>query len=89
VSSAPIRAPKSRSSHRSSRLEVVVGSGEHGVDAVTVAPFEIIAAHPVLGLDVPNDRPTAARRRISRRIGAVTRNPLGKAALRGGAGHRT
>src|SRR5262249_29139942 len=38
------------------QTEVVAGSGEHGVDAVAVAPFEVIAAHPVLGLDVPNDR---------------------------------
>ena len=38
------------------QTEVVAGSGEHGVDPVAVAPFEVIAAHPVLGLDVPNDR---------------------------------
>jgi hypothetical protein len=36
----------------------------------------MIAAHPVLGLDMPNDRldrSTTARRRISRRINAVPR----------------
>ena len=54
------------------QTEVVAGSGEHGVDAVAVAPFEVIAAHPVLGLDVTNDRLDRTRRRISRRIGAVT-----------------
>src|SRR5215469_3970106 len=36
--------------------EVVAGRGEHGVDVVAVAAFEVIAPHPVLGLDVPNDR---------------------------------
>src|SRR5215471_21243377 len=38
------------------QAEVVAGSGEYGVDAVAVAAFEIIAPHPMLGLDVPNDR---------------------------------
>ena len=38
------------------QAEVVAGSGEHGIDAVAVAAFEVIATHPVLGLDVPNDR---------------------------------
>jgi hypothetical protein len=38
------------------QIEVVALGGEHGIDAVAVAAFEIIAAHPVLGLDVPNDR---------------------------------
>jgi hypothetical protein len=38
------------------QTEVVAGRGEHGVDPIAVAPFEIIAPHPVLGLDVPNDR---------------------------------
>jgi hypothetical protein len=32
--------------------EVVAGSGEHGVHAVAVAAFEVIATLPVLGLDV-------------------------------------
>ena len=32
------------------------GGGEHGIDEVAAAPFEVVAAHPVLGLDVPNDR---------------------------------
>ena len=36
--------------------EVVAGSGEHGVAAVAVSSFEMIAAHPVLSLDVPDDR---------------------------------
>jgi hypothetical protein len=31
------------------------GSGEHGIAAVAVAPFEIIANHPMLGLHVPHD----------------------------------
>ena len=38
------------------QAEVVAGSGEHGVDAVAVASCEVIAAHPMFGLDVPNDR---------------------------------
>ena len=46
ASSIRIKARKSRSS----------GSGEHSIDAVTVASFEVIATHPMLGLDVPNDR---------------------------------
>jgi hypothetical protein len=53
--------------------EVVTGSGEHGVDPVAVASFEVIAAQPLLGLDVPNDRLDRGAARISRRIGAVTR----------------
>jgi hypothetical protein len=36
--------------------EVVTGGGEHRVDAVAVTAFEVISAHPVLGLDMPNDR---------------------------------
>src|SRR5262249_8205984 len=32
------------------------GGGQHRTDAIAVAPFEIIAAHTVLGLDVANDR---------------------------------
>jgi hypothetical protein len=36
--------------------EVVTGGGQHGIDAVAVAPFEIIAAHAVLSLDVAEDR---------------------------------
>jgi hypothetical protein len=36
--------------------EVVAGSGKHGVAAVAAMSFEVIAAHPVLGLDIPNDR---------------------------------
>lgn len=35
--------------------EVVAGGGEHGVSAVAVAAFEIIAIHAVLGLDVADD----------------------------------
>src|SRR6516225_3714728 len=38
------------------QTEVVAGGGEHGIDAVAAAAFEVIASHPVLGLDVPNDR---------------------------------
>src|SRR5215831_21091345 len=38
------------------QAEVVAGNGEHGVDAVAVAAFEVIATYPALGLDVPNDR---------------------------------
>ena len=38
------------------QAEVVAGRGEHGIDPVAVAAFEVIAAHPGLGLDVPNDR---------------------------------
>jgi hypothetical protein len=32
------------------QTEVVAGRGEHGIDAVAVAAFEVIAAHPVLAL---------------------------------------
>src|SRR6202040_1346629 len=35
--------------------EVVAGCGEHGIDAIAVAPFEIIAAHTVLGLGMADD----------------------------------
>jgi hypothetical protein len=45
ASSIRIKARKSRSS----------GSGEHSIDAVTVASFEVIAIHPMLGLRVAND----------------------------------
>src|SRR5262249_21433977 len=38
------------------QTEVVASRGEHGVDAVAVAAFEVVAAHPVLGLEVANDR---------------------------------
>jgi hypothetical protein len=38
------------------QTEVVAGGGEHGIDAVDVASFEVIAAHPALDLDVPDDR---------------------------------
>jgi len=40
----------------SAGAEVVTGSGDHGVDAGAVATFEVTAAHPVFGLDVPNDQ---------------------------------
>jgi hypothetical protein len=69
ASSISIKARKSRSR----QAEVVAGGGEHGADAVAVAAFEVIAADPVLGLDVPMTGSTATWRRISRRIGAVTR----------------
>jgi hypothetical protein len=42
------------------------GDGEHGVDAVAISAFEIIATHPITGS-------TAARRRISRRMALATR----------------
>ena len=38
------------------QTEVIAGSGEHGIDAVAVAVLEIIAPHPVLGLDMAYDR---------------------------------
>jgi hypothetical protein len=38
------------------QAEIVAGRGEHGIDAVAVAACEVIAAHPVFGLHVPNDR---------------------------------
>src|SRR4029077_20209533 len=38
------------------QTEVVASRGEHGVDAVAVAAFEVVAAHPVLGLEVAHDR---------------------------------
>ena len=33
--------------------EIVAGGGEHGVDAVAVARFEVIAVHAVLGVKWP------------------------------------
>src|SRR5947208_3029307 len=35
--------------------EVVAGGGEHGIDAIAVAPLQIIAAHTVLGLGMTDD----------------------------------
>ena len=55
VSSICIKARKSRSSQRRSRLRLA-GSGEHGIASVAVASFEVIASHPVFGLHMPNDR---------------------------------
>jgi hypothetical protein len=49
------------------QAEVVAGGGEHGVDAVAVAALEVIAAHAVLGLDVPNDRLDCGARRFLQR----------------------
>src|SRR5262245_13615943 len=37
------------------QAEVVASGGEHGVVAVTVAALEVVAAHPVILLDVPDD----------------------------------
>jgi len=37
-------------------VEVEPGCGEDGVAAVAVLPLEVIAVHPVLGLDVTDDR---------------------------------
>src|SRR6266545_6799284 len=37
------------------QAEVVAGGCEHGIDAVAVATLEVIAAHPVIILDVPDD----------------------------------
>ena len=51
-----MRASKSLSSTAQEQTEVVAGGSEHSVAAITVASFEVIAAHPVLGLEVPNDR---------------------------------
>ena len=36
--------------------KVVAGGGEHGIDAVAVTTFQIIAAHTVLGFGVTDDR---------------------------------
>src|SRR5438552_1331789 len=36
--------------------KVVAGGGEHSIDAVAVAPLQIIAAHAVLGLGMADDR---------------------------------
>src|SRR5947207_4669028 len=36
--------------------KVVADGGEHSIDAVAVAPLEIIAAHAVLGLGMADDR---------------------------------
>ena len=38
------------------KAEVESGGGEDGVDAIAVLAREIVAAHPVLGLDVTDDR---------------------------------
>ena len=51
-----MRAHKSPRQPAQEEAEVVAGGGEHGIDAIAVAPFEIIAAHAVLGLDVADDR---------------------------------
>ena len=37
--------------------EIVAGGGKHGVAAVAVASFEIIAIHAVLGFEVADDQP--------------------------------
>ena len=36
--------------------EVVAGSGEDGVDGVTLTVPEIVAAHPVFGFEMADDR---------------------------------
>src|SRR5256714_5154750 len=36
--------------------KVVAGGGEHSIDAVAVAPLQIIAPHAVLGLGMADDR---------------------------------
>ena len=46
---------KSSSDHRRSRLKFVAGSGEHGVDAITIAAGKIVAAHAVILLEVADD----------------------------------
>ena len=38
------------------RERVAPGGGEHGIDAVAVAAFQVIVAHAVLGLVVAEDR---------------------------------
>src|SRR6267142_5687816 len=38
------------------QAEVVAGGGEHGIDAVAVAAFEIIATHPMIVLEMADDR---------------------------------
>ena len=37
-------------------MEVESGGGEDSIAAIAVLPLEVIAAHPVLGLDVTDDR---------------------------------
>jgi DNA-damage-inducible protein D len=37
------------------QLEVVAGSGEHGIHAIAFGSLEVIAAHPVLGLEMTDD----------------------------------
>jgi len=41
--------------------EVVAGGGEHGIDAIAVAPLQIIATHTVLGLGMARDRVSVDR----------------------------
>ena len=38
------------------QTEVVAGRGEHDIDAVAVVSSEVVAAHPVLGLHVADNR---------------------------------
>jgi hypothetical protein len=76
-------ARKSRSSQRmQEQSEAVAGSGEHGATAIAIASFEVIAAHPVLGLDVLNDRldrgattHLAADRGVTRRTWSLSAMP--------------
>ena len=37
------------------KVEVEAGGGEDGVDAVAVLPLEVVAVHPVVGLDLPDE----------------------------------
>src|SRR5205814_288039 len=54
--------------------EVIAGGGEHGIDAIAVAPLQIIAAaNTVLGLGMADDWFDGGSRRSSRRMGLVTR----------------
>lgn len=50
---------------------VVAGGGQDGVDGVALLAGEVVAVHPVLGLDVADHRLIAERRRICRLMPAV------------------
>ncbi len=37
-------------------MQVEAGGGEHGIGAIAVAAFELVAAHAVLGLEMTDHR---------------------------------
>jgi len=55
------------------QAEVEAGGGEHGVDAVAISAFEIIATHPMIVLEMADHGLDGGATRISRRMALVTR----------------